>query len=377
MAYDPALATRVLSAFVASVSSWIRRRARKLGLSGVLKTGGVTVIQRFSSALDLNVHFHTLMLDGIYSFAPGRAPMFHPVPAPTDEDVAAVAAAVYRKVARTLRILPPEALNESPLLALANASVQGLVATGPRRGGRLVRIQGAPASTSAFVLGRRCAQVEGFNLHANVRVHANDRAGLERICRYLARPPIGTDRLTALDDGRLLLEFKRAWRDGTTHIALSPHELIGRLIALVPRPRRHLTRHHGVLAPAFAARAAIIPGPPGSPAAVPPRPRPAPERGRPRFPARHSWAYLLWRVFLVDVLQCPRCPGRMDIVAAVTEPDAVARILNHLGIPAKAPQPHPPRPPPQGALPWGGGQPSPEVEVDFNIDPPSPPDDLG
>jgi hypothetical protein len=53
-----------------------------------------------------------------------------------------------------------------------------------------------------------------INLHANVRVRANDREGIEHLCRYLTRPPIANDRLQQLSDGRLALRFKQAWRDG-------------------------------------------------------------------------------------------------------------------------------------------------------------------
>jgi len=42
---------------------------------------------------------------------------------------------------------------------------------------------------------------------------------------------------------------------------LSPTELIEKLVALVPPPRRNLIRYHGVLAPAAADRAQIVPGP--------------------------------------------------------------------------------------------------------------------
>ncbi|HEY4183918.1 MAG TPA: transposase [Polyangia bacterium] len=111
-----------------------------------------------------------------------------------------------------------------------------------------------------FVIGRLCAEVAGFALQAATRVGASDRLGLERMDRYLARPPIATARLSQLDDERLQLRLKRPWRDGTTALMFTPHELIERLVAQVPRRRAHLTRYHGVLAPAFAARAQIVPG---------------------------------------------------------------------------------------------------------------------
>jgi len=61
---------------------------------------------------------------------------------------------------------------------MAEASAQGVLATGPRRGCRVVRVRGPTANVDAFVMGRLCAQVEGYNLQAATRVGANDREGL-------------------------------------------------------------------------------------------------------------------------------------------------------------------------------------------------------
>ena len=52
---------------------------------------------------------------------------------------------------------------------------------------------------------------------------------------------------------------------------------------------------------------------------------------------RLSWADLLKRVFAIDVLQCPKCPGRMEVLAHLTEPATVRRVLRHLGIPTQLP----------------------------------------
>jgi hypothetical protein len=374
MMFDPELTSVVLRELIAAVSSWLRRRARRLGIKGALKTGVVTVIQRFNSALGASPHFHTLFLDGVYSFSLGRAPVFHPTPGPTDEDVARVAASVFRRVSRRLAVGEPSPAHQDfvdamPLLAaISQAAVGGASATGLRRGRRVVRVRGAPASVDAFLLGRLCAEVEGFNLQAATRVAANDREGLERMARYLARPPIASDRLTRLDDGRLELQLKRPWRDGTTAFVFTPHELIERLVALVPRPRAHLTRYFGVFAPAFAARAGIVP------AIVPAAPRlPAGSDGgvaraqprRRRFP----WASMIWRVFLNDVLECMRCKGRMEIVAALTSGHAIERVFGHLGLPLAAPELHPARPPPQMEMTFG------HDPSGFYPDPP-PPDDF-
>jgi len=248
-------------------------------------------------------------------------------------------------------------IESAPVLAaVAQASARGVVATGPRRDRCIIRIRGAPADVDAFVMGRLCAQVEGFNLQAATRVAASDRAGLERMARYLARPPIATDRLSQLDDGRLELRLKRAWRDGTTALLFTPHELIERLVAIVPRPRAHLTRYFGVLAPSFAARSGIVPAETAT-AAAPPAPRTPPpdEASKRRRPGRVPWASLIWRVFLNDVLECGRCGGRMEIIAAVTSTEAVTRILDHLELPFAAPAFHSARPPPQTELPFASG----------------------
>jgi Putative transposase/Transposase zinc-binding domain len=371
MMFDRALTSAVLRELIRAVSSWLRQRARRLGVVGALKTGAVTVIQRFNSALGASPHFHTLFADGVYSFPVGRAPVFHPTPAPTDEDVARVAAAVFRRVERRLADREPAAVQRrfvegAPVLvALTEASVGGVVATGSRRGRRIVRVRGAAADVDAFVMGRLCAEVEGFNLQAATRIAASDREGLERMARYLARPPIATDRLSRLDDGRLGLRLKRPWRDGTTAFVYTPHELLERLVAIVPRPRAHLTRYFGVFAPAFAARAGIVLS--TEPAAPRQRPRTG-EDAAPKVPNRLPGAALVWRVFLRDVLECARCKGRMEIVAALTSKAAITRVLGHLGLSADAPGFHPARPPPQVELPFRDEAP------DFVADAPAPED---
>lgn len=328
MAFDPGLAGALLRTFVGVVSRWLRRRAREQRIPGTLKTGGVTVIQRFGSALNLNVHFHTLMIDGVYEIGPNGAAVFHPVPAPSDADVTALVEHIRHKIARRLEARGDDAAGlasaEPALASLAGASVAGITTTGPRRGQRPVRL-GSGDGHAATTVGRRCAAFEGFSLHANVRIAANDRDGLEHLARYLARPPIATERLIALPDGRVALRFKRPFSDGTEAVVFTPFELIERLLPLVPRPRKHTIRFHGILAPAAGFRSRVVPAP--TTAAHPEKP-PAPEG---RTPYRLPWAGLLRRVFLVDALECPRCHGRMRIVAAVTGGDAIERILKHLG----------------------------------------------
>lgn len=106
-----------------------------------------------------------------------------------------------------------------------------------------------------------CAQAHGFSLHAGVRCATDQRKELERLCRYITRPAIANERLERDGAGNVVLQLKSAWRDGTTHIRMSPLEFMQRLAALVPRPRLHLIRFRGVVALNAGLRAAIVSGP--------------------------------------------------------------------------------------------------------------------
>jgi hypothetical protein len=92
-----------------------------------------------------------------------------------------------------------------------------------------------------------------------VSIKPGQRAKLERLCRYVSRAPLAQDRLSLSATGQVCYGFKTPWRDGTTHVVLDPLDFIARLAALVPPPRRHLTRYHGVLAPHSSLRALITP----------------------------------------------------------------------------------------------------------------------
>src|SRR5437773_10620322 len=65
-------------------------------------TGSVTVMQRAGSGLNVNLHFHTLVLDGVFTEAPGGALAFHPAPAPSDAEVVAALATIRQRVQRLL-----------------------------------------------------------------------------------------------------------------------------------------------------------------------------------------------------------------------------------------------------------------------------------
>jgi hypothetical protein len=59
---------------------------------------------------------------------------------------------------------------------------------------------------------------------------------------------VATERLPLTPSGQMRYVLKTPYHDGTTHIVLEPLDLMARLAALLPPPRMHLTRYHGVFA---------------------------------------------------------------------------------------------------------------------------------
>jgi hypothetical protein len=158
----------------------------------------------------------------------------------------------------------------------------------------------------------------------------NEREKLERLCRYVSRPPVASERLALTASGQVRYTLKTPYRDGTTHIVLEPLDLMARLAALVPTPRMHLTRYHGVFAPHSQYRAAVTPAQRGRGAATPPVS--GADQAKPS-PPRHvamSWARRLKRVFGVEIERCTRCGGQLKIIASIEEPQLIAKILSHL-----------------------------------------------
>lgn len=96
---------------------------------------------------------------------------------------------------------------------------------------------------------RPAARANGLSLHAGVVAAADRRDKLERLCRYITRPVVSTERLSLTTHGHIHYRWKTPYRDSTTHIVFEPLDFIAWLAALGPNPRVNLTRHHGVFVP--------------------------------------------------------------------------------------------------------------------------------
>jgi len=359
LAYDADLLTNVLGIVTKTIFTSLIQRACEFGAVRNAQCGAVSFIQRFDSALRLNLHIHSLVTDGVYAADDDGHPQFQVLPAPDDEEIARLTELLAKRIREFFcrRGLGPDSdpeesdplARDQPWLAgLYAASVRGRTTAGNNSSRRATHRgdQIDPESLESFS-SPRCATVDGFSLHANVAVPAGDRTRLERLVQYCARGPIAMERLELLAGGRLLYRFKRAWRDGSTHIVLTPLEMLEKLSALIPSPHAHLVRYAGIFAPAAKWRSLIVPtsSPPvetepaihalGAQAAgieASNVETPVCRHGR-----NYTWAELMKRVWALDVLECPRCQGRMRILTAIHSPDAIEKILGCVGLPSRSP----------------------------------------
>ncbi len=222
LGYDRRLWAEVMSAFTGAVSSSLRRRAKAcLGLPSVdeAHVGALTFIQRSDSVLRLNVHAHSLFLDGVYARAPSGALAFHTLGAPSFDEVEQVAEWTHARIVKVLlahgRMLdglgdePAELTHDQPVLASCYAASAGDVQLlGERAGQKTLKLVQPVRAVRSEV--RALAEFGGVNVHAEVAIDGRDRQRLEHVLRYMARPPLALDRLSLPDDGQVVCRFKKA-----------------------------------------------------------------------------------------------------------------------------------------------------------------------
>jgi hypothetical protein len=376
LGYDRRLCAEVLAAVIAELSRSLKRRAKKaLGLSSVddALTGAVAAVQRVGSALRLNVHFHILQLDGVYLHQDAEdddGPLsFYPLPTPSRDETTRVAARIADRAEAILkkhgRSLDPDEADSDPtelqldhpaLAACYGAAALGVDVGGERAGQptlRLVHGDGSQAISDAPVADEPVTEVRGINLYGKQWIDGRNRKQLERLARYITRPPVAQERLSRRPDGTLLLEFKKAWKDGARALVLSPDDLLVRLCAAVAPPRFHMLRYCGVLSSHSASRSRVVPEPPEDTTAH----RTPPAAGdqlelldetndRAPHTVRHRWAWLLAHIFSADLERCPVCGGSMRWAEVAKTESAASRLMVKLGL-----APHPP--PARQATPLG------------------------
>jgi len=214
------------------------------------RLGGISFLHRFGSALNHHVHLHACVTDGVFVPAadgPGSdaTPSFLPARPITSADLAALTERVRRRVIRWFRMQ------------------------------RLL--------DSAAAAAMLAWENSGFSIDASVRITLIDRdvpsyfRSLEHLLRYCARPPFALERLSVIRgaDGRITKvryvlprhkaanwvgpgRSRKSTRPGANGVVeLTPFEFLDRLADLVPPPRKHRHRYHGVFAPNHKLRPAV------------------------------------------------------------------------------------------------------------------------
>ncbi len=364
LAWNHGLSRAVLRVYSRVLLGLYARGARARGVPGG-RTGSVTVLQRAGGTLNGNLHFHTLVLDGVFTEAPGGALAFHPA-----RGRATPRSRRYWRRSATgcsgcwcgTGSSPPTTRGgrrigwrTSPPCWRGSSGRRSRAgwrwAYAPGRGhGELGDARDTPTVTSR---GLRQAHLDGFDLHANVWVAANNRAGLERLSRYVLRPPFAQERLRLRSDGRVALDLKTVWHDGTRELVFEPLEFLERLAAMTLRPETNL-----LFAMACWPRARwrervvvygrVAPEPTASTAPLAARPE---GTGVKRGPRAWTWAALMHRAFAIDVVACSHCGDRLRLIATLHNPAVIRNILAHLGIAPSGPGPGPAPPAPSATAP--------------------------
>jgi len=259
-------------------------------------------------------------------------PVFRPVSAPSSAELQGLVQKLAERVGRHLErrgilvrdvenshlALEPEREGDA-LAGLQGASITYRIALGHQQGRKAFMLQTLSPRLEDRS-GQSAAQSGGFSLHAGVAAEADERAKLERLCRYISRPAVSTERLSLTAQGNVRYALKTPYRDGTTHVILEPLDLLARLAALVPIPGVNLTRYHGVFAPHHGLRAQTVRG---RSAAGGTSTAALGQGGGESRRAPMGWGQRLKRVFGIDIEQCERCAGRLRVIG---------KILQHLGI---------------------------------------------
>lgn len=318
--------------------------------------GSISFTQRAGSALNLNPHLHVLLLDGVYTEVNGVV-RFRNIDTITDDEVAWLCENIAKKVMKHLtkegyldkdgEIVQNPMMDElfqenEAITAAAYASIAGKIAFGPNAGKYVTKIGSGFGYMEEIPLakGKRCYSVNGFSLHCNTSTNTHARDRLEKLIEYIARGPLSNERLEITAEDKVRLRLKTPWRDGTSHLLLTPHEFLEKLAAIIPPPKSHLVRWGGVFAANSPFRIKIIL-------------KPEEKKGfdfesGEKKRMNKSWSLMLARVFKIDVMKCD-CGGDLTPLGAVQDQAEIKRYLKHINMEYDPP----PRGPPghvQGSL---------------------------
>ena len=244
---DSALLSKVLSVFLRTLFAWQRRRARRAGLKKPL-TGAVTLCQRYGSLLQFSPHFHSWLPDGVFVQNDDGSVTFARLEPPSDDDVEQLLIRIARRVEALVTKTQPVGDDDDNADPLAVDRASAIL---PALG------RAAKSPTQSRPRSRRCSFLDGYSLHADLDVEADERRKLERLLRYGLRPAFAQRRLSITPSNKMHLELRKPTHTNQTAIVLDAKAFLRRLIATIPPRRANNVRFHGVYAPNAKVRPAL------------------------------------------------------------------------------------------------------------------------
>ena len=352
LAKQPKLIGDVLAVVNRALSTYLIKKAGLTKKSGA-KTGSVSFIQHFGGSLNLNIHFHMMYLDGVWTFEQKKA-KFHFLTPPSLSELNNLLKTIAQRTIKLLEkrglIIKDEGVEDKfldlkangPMDHIHSSSITYRIALGKYKGRKALSLKSIPNNAKQKQEKEHpfLSRYSGFSLHAGISCKSHERKKREHIFRYISRPSLSEERLSVNDNGQVIYKLKTPYQNGTTHIVLSPLDFLSRLSSLVPRPRVHLTRFYGVFAPHFKYRALLIPKPTSKKSS-------SAEKEETKNSYSMGWAKRLKRVFGIDIQTYSSCGGKVKIISAIEGAQLIQRILTHLGKDYRIPKLYPPRGPPE------------------------------
>ncbi|MBT5420052.1 MAG: IS91 family transposase [Candidatus Cloacimonetes bacterium] len=322
--HDPKIASKVLKIFLDEISKQLKQHI-ELPPESNIKLGGVSFIHRFGASLNVHLHFHCVIIEGLFVANPNGDLRFQSITGiAADKDIYEVQKRVRLRVLKGFKRWK----------LLKDYEVKNMKSW---QGGG------------------------GFSVDGSVKLHKNDCKGLERLLRYCARPVFASMRLQQLSNNTLIYKPDKQWKDSNGQsyaqqaITMSGIEFIEKIATLVPPPRIHRHRYFGVLAPNSPYREQVTShaslilddgyittadrsqelGTENDDVSI-----------KKSSSSHYLWAILIARIYAVFPLICPDCGGKMKIIAFIREKPIIQKILNSIDEPIKPPVLSPPRAPP-------------------------------
>lgn len=321
---EPHHAGKILRLFHTDIERLIREKCINKAEDG--RIGAVSFIQRFGAFINVHVHYHSIVTDGIFTEDESGELNFQKAAEITDDDVNLLVEKVRKKVIKYM-------------------VRQNLI---------------DPIDAKDML---RWEHNGGFSIDCKVKIDKDSRLGLEKLLRYCSRPPLLLSRLHKDENGTIIYRLPDKEIYDQSFIPLKPLELIQKVAEIIPPPYVHRHVYYGVLAPNAKLRKRVVLTAGSDDAGsnvmndsmnkmntTPNTERNESKDNNEKTSATKKracslWAIMIARIFEVMPLICTRCGKPMKIISFLTEKDTIEHILNHIGEPSIPP--HPTRSPPE------------------------------